>query len=101
LCADTVYNFPRRAFLLGVGSKLHLRFNMPQRPERVRIVAYEDFDRNKARLIEVGTASTLLSGAWSERVRRWLRTSTSARTNQISTTPGYLDSLGAGARHPH
>jgi hypothetical protein len=54
LCADTVYNFPRRAVLLGVGSKLHLRINKPQRPERVRIVAYKDFDRNKARPIGEG-----------------------------------------------
>jgi hypothetical protein len=78
LCADTVYNFPRRAVLLGVGSKFHLRINKPQRPERIRIVAYKDFDRNKARSIGEGTASTLLLGAWSERVRRWLGTSTSA-----------------------
>jgi hypothetical protein len=54
LCADTGYTFPRRAVLLEVGSRPHLRINKPQRPERVRIVAYKDFDRNKARPIGEG-----------------------------------------------
>lgn len=54
LCADTGYTFPRHAALLGARSRLHLRINKPQRPERVRIVAYKDFDRNKARPIREG-----------------------------------------------
>lgn len=103
LCADTGYTFPRRAVLLGVGSRPHLRINEPQRPERVRIVAYKDFDRNKARPIGEGHRLDITL----RRVERegetvaWDVCLFGREPTRSPLLSGYLDSLGAGAWHPH
>jgi hypothetical protein len=43
---DGFYSFPQ-ADLVRAGSNLHIRLNKPQRPERFRITAYKNVDKNK------------------------------------------------------
>src|SRR5918997_4979521 len=46
-CVDKIYTFPHAGDVLRAGTKIHIRLNKPQQPERFVITAYEGFYREQ------------------------------------------------------
>jgi hypothetical protein len=56
-CGDSLYVFPRSGATLEAGTRLHIRLDKPERPDKVTITAYKGFD--KAQKFPIGKGRRL------------------------------------------